>query len=242
MFTYLKACVILYTVEILLRNLQLKGGRQMAINYLEQSVPNGHFVLPNDVRLAGVVTKNTVNVFFEAKGKIFRRLTLAVERLSGKIDFIPLIIPSALAEVQPGDYLEVSGNICSYNEVDEKQISHRKIYVFVKSVAKKFVMDENQVLLAGYLCDRGPVRKIETGKEMCHVTLKVPVPNKLPWYIPCVIWGWYAQMVQMVPLGTECRVEGRLENHFHYQALSEEEGDITWNEVLEVSAYQISLG
>jgi len=170
----------------------------------------------------------------ENHGKRFWRFTLEVPRLSGAIDFLPVVAEEPLiSSIDPtaGSMLTVTGQIRSHNQ--RAQGSRRLlIFVFAASILPEDGEPINDVILEGPLCREPVFRRTPLGREICDAMLAVPRAFHRADYLPCILWGRVAQAVSCCHTRDRIRIYGRLQSRV-YTKLTEEGA-------IERTAYEIS--
>ena len=124
----------------------------------------------------------------------FYRLMLAVERLSGAVDLLPVLAAEDVLEQADqfcGARIAVTGQLRSLN---------------------KDAPAQNEVCLEGAVCKPPVYRRTPIGREICDVMLAVPRPYRRTDYIPCILWGKNAQEAADALPGAKLRVTGRLQS------------------------------
>ena len=165
----------------------------------------------------------------EVAGEVVYRVDVAVKRLSGQTDVIPLMIPERLIDMQR-DYrgcdMETIGQFCSYNRHEGIK---KRLILFVSVQEINFVDEftdcrkNNQILLDGYLCKNPIYRKTPLGREIVDLLLAVNQPSGKSDYIPCIAWGRNARFASEFKVGTRLRVWGRIQSREYVKRLSENE-------------------
>ena len=117
----------------------------------------------------------------------FYRLMLAVERLSGAVDLLPVLAAEDVleqADLFCGERIAVTGQLRSFNN---RAPEGRRLIISV-------------------------YRRTPLGREICDVMLAVPRPYRRTDYIPCILWGKNAQEAADALPGAKLRVTGRLQS------------------------------
>lgn len=185
----------------------------MNTNYLE----NNHLVL------VGKVTSDK-RFSHEIYGEKFYIFDLAVPRLSGNADIIPITVSERLLsinELKIDSKIIVEGQFRSYNSYENER-NRLVLTVFAKDI--KFVENQeeeievskdvvsNEVILNGYICKKPIYRQTPFGREISDLLLAVNrVYNKSD-YIPCIAWGRNARFCENIPVGTEVKIVGRVQS------------------------------
>lgn len=155
--------------------------------------------------------------------KRFYRFSLEVERLSGAVDILPILVPESVLgemDVSGGSMLEVEGQIRSFNN---RAATGRRLVVSV--YAERLTACEgqprNEVALTGTICKEPVHRKTPLGREICDVMLAVNRPYHRADYIPCIFWGRTAELVAACAVGDVLELTGRLQSREYVKVLEE---------------------
>lgn len=155
--------------------------------------------------------------------KRFFRFELAVARLSGAVDILPVVAEEQLLDdLDPcgGEMLEVQGQIRSHN-LRENGTRRLLIFVFAGSIIPTDGEPMNEVTLQGPLCREPNLRRTPLGREICDVMLAVPRAFRRADYLPCILWGRTAQQIASCHTGTFIRIQGRMQSRV-YTKLTED--------------------
>lgn len=155
--------------------------------------------------------------------KQFFRFELAVTRLSGAVDRLPVVAEAQLLEqidLSGGEMLEVQGQIRSHN-LREGGARRLLIFVFASGIAATKGAPLNEVTLRGALCREPNLRRTPLGREICDVMLAVPRAFRRADYLPCILWGRTAQQVAACRTGDFLCIQGRLQSRI-YTKLTED--------------------
>lgn len=176
----------------------------------------------------------------EVYGEGFYLCDLAVKRLSGKKDSLPLMVSDRLLDVTKdyrGHVAAVSGQFRSYNRHDGEKTS-LVLSVFVREIE---FMDEpvdqennNQISLNGYICKEPIYRKTPLGRDIADLLLAVNRPYGKSDYIPCIAWGRNASYVSSLNVGEHIILLSRVQSRKYQKKRSE-------TEVEERTAYEVSI-
>ncbi len=150
----------------------------------------------------------------ENHGKQFYRFTLAVPRLSGTVDALPVIAEASLLEavdLTGGDMLRVEGQIRSHN-LRQDGARRLLIFVFASVIVAEDGEPANEVTLCGPLCRMPVYRRTPLGREICDVMLVVPRAFRRADYLPCILWGRTAQQIASCSTSDVVQVYGRLQS------------------------------
>lgn len=149
--------------------------------------------------------------------KRFFRFELAVARLSGAVDILPVVADEQLLEeldLSGGEMLEIHGQIRSHN-LRENGARRLLIFVFAGSIAVTDGEPINEVILQGPLCRLPNLRRTPLGREICDVMLAVPRPFRRADYLPCILWGRTAQQASLCRPGDHIRIQGRMQSRIY---------------------------
>lgn len=159
----------------------------------------------------------------ENHGKRFYRFLLEVERLSGAVDRLPVLVPEEVLgamDVSGGTMLLVQGQIRSFNN---RASAGRKlvISVYAEELQACDGEAENLVSLTGTVCRPPIYRRTPLGREICDVMLAVNRPYHRADYIPCIFWGKTAGEVAQCTVGNQLGLTGRLQSRSYIKVLEE---------------------
>ena len=194
----------------------------------------------NIAELCGAVLSD-LKFSHKTYGEIFYTFVLGIERRSGYIDEINVMVSERLIFENPpriNDYVEIKGQIRTYNETFEGR-NKLNIVVFAKeiSLSENFGYNENYVYLEGYLC-KSPLRRTSPlGRDICDLMLAVNRMYNKSDYIPCIAWGRNAGYAENLGIGTKLAVEGRIQSREYKKKL--EDGTSEMRKAFEVSIVKI---
>lgn len=151
----------------------------------------------------------------------FFRFPLEVERLSGAVDVLPVLVPEQVLDamdVSGGSMLEVTGQIRSFNN---RSAEGRRliISVFAETLAVCDGEPWNLAELTGAVCKEPVYRKTPLGREICDVMLAVNRPYHRADYIPCIFWGRAAAEMAECTVGEMLSLTGRLQSRDYVKLL-----------------------
>ena len=212
----------------------------MNTNYLE----NNHLVL------VGKVTSDK-RFSHEIYGEKFYIFDLAVPRLSGNADIIPITVSERLLsinELQIDSKIIVEGQFRSYNSYENEK-NRLVLTVFAKDI--KFAEDQdaeievskdvvsNEVTLNGYICKKPIYRQTPFGREISDLLLAVNRAYNKSDYIPCIAWGRNARFCENIPVGTEVKIVGRVQSRTYEKKY--EDGTVETKVAYEVSVSSLEV-
>lgn len=196
----------------------------------------------NSAELIGIVLSSPT-VSHKSYGETFYSFSLGVDRKSGYRDIIQIIVSERLVwnlEFEPGDYVEIIGQIRTYNE---EQDGRNKLNVVI--FAREFkrcdedsgIEHENKISLEGFICKKPIGRISPLGREICDIMLAVNRMYNKSDYIPCIAWGRNAGYASNLSVGTKISVTGRIQSREYRKRDSE--GNVTVKTAYEVSILKL---
>ena len=149
--------------------------------------------------------------------KQFYRFTICVPRLSGNVDYLPVVAEETVLnclDLSAGEMLRIEGQIRSHN-LRENGVRRLLIFVFATSITAEDGDPINDVTLCGPLC-RDPVgRRTPLGRDICDIMLAVPRAYHRADYLPCILWGRTAHEISSCHTRDIVRVCGRLQSRVY---------------------------
>ena len=193
--------------------------------------------VPNQVRLRGIVVGEPM-FSHENRGERYEVFELAVERLSGTVDRLPVMRnEKSELEIKAGMNLEVVGELRSFNN---KSGQGRRLILTVYS--KSIVLAEgppmNELCLEGAICKPPAARRTPLGREICDFILAVNRKYGRADYLPCIAWGRLSGEVAAQEVGSRIRLEGRLQSRTYIKT---ENGINEERTAFEVSVMQLKV-
>ncbi len=177
----------------------------------------------------------------EMMGEGFYDLTLAVKRLSGQDDLIPVTISERLmegADLSVGATLGVIGQFRSYNKLvgDKSKLVLR---VFVRELAPPDEDDPNCIEIEGYVCKPPVYRQTPFKREIADLLIAVNRAYNKSDYIPAIAWGRNARYAGGFEVGSKVRLVGRIQSRVYQKQL--EDGVVEERTAYEVSISKLEL-
>ena len=174
-------------------------------------------------------------------GEIFYTFVLGIERRSGYIDEINIMVSERLIFDNPpriNDFVEIKGQVRTYNELLEGR-NKLNVVVFAKEIylSENFGYNENYVYLEGFLCKEPLKRTSPLGRDICDLMMAVNRMYNKSDYIPCIAWGRNAGYAESLGVGTKLAVEGRIQSREYRKKL--EDGSSETRKAFEVSIVKI---
>lgn len=192
----------------------------------------------NQVTLVGEVVTD-FQFSHEVFGEGFYTFEVAIERSSGFVDYIPVMVSERLVDINTnilGNLVCVNGQYRSYNKQNECG-SKLVLSVFAIEMEVLDSMDYeriNQIFLDGYVCKPPTYRKTPLGREITELIIAVNRGYGKSDYIPCVVWGRNARFSSTFDIGTEVKLQGRVQSRPYEKKISD-------TEVEERIAYEVSV-
>ncbi len=172
--------------------------------------------------------------------EVFYTFPLGVERLSGTIDTINILIRYELLEsleITEQERILIKGELRSYNN-KSGQGSKLIITVLAKQIIFTDEEDRNIVMLKGTLCKKPNLTRTPMGREICDMMLAVNRQYGRSDYLPCIAWGRYAQTAAELSVGSFLELSGRIQSR---QYIKNENGNSIEKTAFEVSAVEINI-
>ena len=194
----------------------------------------------NIAELCGAVLSE-LKISHKTYGEIFYTFVLGIERRSGYIDEINIMVSERLIfENSPriNDFVEIKGQVRTYNELSEGR-NKLNVVVFAKEIclSESFGYNENYVYLEGFLCKEPIKRTSPLGRDICDLMLAVNRMYNKSDYIPCIAWGRNAGYAESLGVGTKLSIEGRIQSREYRKKL--EDGSSEVRKAFEVSIVKI---
>ena len=194
----------------------------------------------NVAELCGVVLSD-LKFSHKTYGEIFYTFVLGIERRSGYIDEINIMVSERLIFENPpreGDFVEIKGQVRTYNEIiyDKNKLN---VVVFAREIylSENFGYNENYIYLEGFLCKAPLKRTSPLGREICDLMLAVNRMYNKSDYIPCIAWGRNAGYAEKLDVGTKLVIEGRIQSREYKKKL--EDGTAEMRKAFEVSVVKL---
>lgn len=176
----------------------------------------------NYTRLCGSMCGSPV-YSHSSRAQQFYIFPMEVERLSGNRDIINIVVrQEQLAELalDGSGKLWVEGQLRSFNN-RHGQGAKLVITVLAKELGFCEGEDENIVQLTGSLCKPPNLRTTPMGRDICDLMLAVNRHYGRSDYLPCICWGLKARDAALWPVGTQLKLQGRIQSR-NYIKLTDE--------------------
>ena len=191
----------------------------------------------NHIELCGVLAE-LPQLSHENHERRFYRFPLEVERLSGAVDILPVIVSEDVLcamDLSGGEMLSVTGQIRTYNNRTGEG-RRLVVSVYAETLASCDAEPENQVELTGTICKEPVYRQTPLGREICDVLLAVNRPYHRADYIPCILWGRNANLVRFCQVGDSLHLTGRFQSRDYIKVVDEKSHQRTAYEVSAMTA------
>lgn len=196
-------------------------------------------ICTNEATLAGKIV-SPVTFDHEFKEKVYYKFFVTVKRNSGVFDTIPILLSEKLYKIYDfceGAYVYIKGQYISYREKDT-----RKILLYVCANELEFLPTEyytNEILLTGYVAEKGQNRKTPLGKTIMDIKLIVYRKNERSSYIPCIIWELSHSNEEKIKIGEKISIRGRIQSREYTKKY--DDGNKEIKVTYEVSAFHFSI-
>lgn len=194
----------------------------------------------NRVYLTGRIVEKA-QFSHEIMGEGFYDLSIAVKRLSGQDDIIPLTISERLmdgVDFEIGNLIGVIGQFRSYNKLVDTR-SKLILRVFVRELCEPDENVPNVIELEGFVCKPPVYRTTPFKREIADMLLAVNRAYNKSDYIPAIAWGRNARYASTFEVGDKISLEGRIQSRTYQKQL--DDGTIEERMAYEVSVSKISL-
>lgn len=182
----------------------------------------------NSAEVIGEIVKDFEYSFSNHDTEMYRG-ELAVKRLSGKADIVPVLMPRSLYDtIGDKTRIKVVGTMRTYSQYNEDTgKSKLSIYIFAYDVYEgEDLEDKNEIKLVGNLCKQPIIRETPKGKTICDFMLAV---NTTKWhsdYIPCIAWKNFARALDDAEVGAKISLTGRFQSREYTKVIGEEEREV----------------
>ena len=194
----------------------------------------------NRVCLTGKIV-NEAEFSHEIMGEGFYDLNVAVKRLSGQEDIIPLTVSERLMERENfkiGNLIGVIGQFRSYNKLVENR-SKLVLRVFVRERVVPDENDPNTIEIDGFVCKQPIYRTTPFKREITDLLIAVNRAYNKSDYIPAIAWGRNARFAGNFAVGDRVQIVGRIQSRIYQKQL--EDGSVDERTAYEVSISKLDL-
>lgn len=190
----------------------------------------------NKVFVSGIIASERT-FSHEVYGEGFYEMKVAVKRLSGQEDILPVTISERLIskeKLEIGSPLSAVGQFRSYNKLVGVK-SKLMLTVFVRDlVPADYCANPNSIVLRGFICKQPTYRTTPFNREICDMLVAVNRAYNKSDYIPCIAWGRNARFVKNLAVGEQVALSGRVQSREYQKKLTD-------TDVLTMTAYEVSV-
>ena len=173
----------------------------------------------------------------EVYGEGFYEVDVAVKRLSGQTDVLPVTVSERMIaddELEKGKTLSVLGQYRSYNKLVDGKSKLMLSVLAGEKVSPTFSVNPKCLVLSGYICKQPTYRTTPFSREIADLLVAVNRAYNKSDYIPCIAWGRNARFVKNIPVGEKIALAGRIQSRIYQKRISD-------TEVKEMTAYEVSV-
>lgn len=180
----------------------------------------------NIVELVGEIASD-FEISHKCAEETFYKTNVKVERLSGNIDIIPVIISEKLFDTNNikeyiGSPVAIVGQFRSHNKrTDKKTILD--LFVFAVKISFEIgnATNINYIYMNGFICKTPIYRKTPFEREIADIFVAVNRPYRKSDHIPCIVWGRNAQYAKRLKVGNQIQLEGRIQSREYLKKLDD---------------------
>lgn len=171
-------------------------------------------------------------------GETFYKFYMAIPRLSGYVDLLPVTISDRLIgdmDMEIGNEIVVEGQLRSYNKQVEGK-NRLVLTVFARDIRKKTeeIKNPNHIFLNGFLCKPPIYRVTPFKREISDILMAVNRSYNKSDYIPAIAWGRNARFCETLDVGDQLMIWGRIQSRIYQKRLGNDE-------IEERTAYEVSI-
>lgn len=204
----------------------------------------------NFIVLYGEAVDYPQQVSVDKQGKAYYKFNAAVERESGIIDILPIVVEEdtpayeALADIDEsgeivGAQLLITGEVRTRNIKDKLDVSVRALTLKEDDDYKGVT---NQVVINGHLCKEVPIRTTPRGILIADLVLAVNREDgsHISDYIPSIMWnGTATRAKEKLRVGDYIEATGRLQSREYIKDLGNGEKEPRTCYELSVNKYEL---
>lgn len=204
----------------------------------------------NFIVLYGEAVDYPQQVSVDKQGKAYYKFNAAVERESGIIDILPIVVEEdtpayeALADIDEngeivGAQLLITGEVRTRNIKDKLDVSVRARMLKEDNDYKGIT---NQVVINGHLCKEVPIRTTPRGILIADLVLAVNREDgsHISDYIPSIMWNGTANRAkEKLHVGDYIEATGRLQSREYIKDLGDGEKEPRTCYELSVNKYEL---
>ena len=188
----------------------------------------------NRIEISGRIESDCV---FSHKiyGEGFYNFNIAVKRLSGSEDIIPITVSERLfdkGDILVGRNVKIEGQVRSYNNCTGPK-SKLIISVFARELFYDNGENDNKIEINGFICREPVYRVTPMGREITDLLVAVNRAYNKSDYIPCIVWGRNARFAGRLAIGDNIKITERIQSRKYQKK--------TQDGIEEKTAYEISV-
>ena len=180
----------------------------------------------------------------------FYTTRIKVTRLSGTVDYVPILVSdfllgALLNKKLKGKFVEVGGQLRSYNKHEEYGRSRLILNLFVRAIqvydddADLEETDGNLIYLNGFICRLPVFRTTPKGRDIADLLIAVNRQYGRSDYIPCIAWGRVAKYANELRIGDEIELDGRMQSREYFKRFSDDPEDGETRTAYEISVKRL---
>lgn len=183
----------------------------------------------NKTFVSGVIEKEP-KFIYKGRWDNFFETRIKVERISGVIDLVPIVIPEKMIKKTmqrklKGKWIEAAGEFSSYQDIGEDGLKHLKLFLYAKkikiydSISQMEEFPNTNVIYLHGVVATVPLfkRAMISGKDITEFRIVVKRPSNLKDFIPCVTWGKTAKWARWLEPGQEVKLYGRIQRRWYFK-------------------------
>ena len=198
----------------------------------------------NKVFVRGTIVSN-YKFSHQYKDEKFYLFDLEVERKSGVLDILPVLVSERLVDVTEkiiGRTANIWGEFRSHNLHEEEKT---KLILNIFCLEIEFCKNledydnNNKIEIQGFICKTPIYRTTPLGKRVADLLIAVNGQYSRSSYIPCLVWGRNAIFSQKLDVGTKLSLTGRIQSRNYEKKMPD--GSLQSRTAYEVSAYILDV-
>lgn len=204
----------------------------------------------NKCWVSGVVEKE-FEYSHKSMWEKFYRTRVIVKRLSGTIDYVPIIVSdtlltSVMKKDIKGKLIEVAGQFRSYVIFDDDVKSHMELNLFVTAISIKECEEEledflnsNLIYLEGEVVKPPIYRLRSSERQITDLYIAVQRSYNKKDYLTCLAWGRTALLANQLNVGEKVRLYGRIQSRLKPKKDVEETNKEEYNYEVSILRFDI---
>ena len=201
----------------------------------------------NKVFISGIIIEEFTPVIYW--NRKFYRTKVSVKRPRGVEDIIPIIVSPLLLgknskkNLVTGKWIEVAGEINSYDTKNKNGCNHVLLFVFANVInicSDEYELKEapysNIVYLNGYVCKTPVFREMSSQKmQITKFIIATHGDGHIVNFIPCTTWAEDAYKAAEFKPGDDIQLYGRFQSRTYFKRYSPNSEEGEYRETYEVS-------